>query len=45
LKEKEKDKEKEEEEEKRNQPAASHPSMKSQRPQECWIGATGNHRR
>ena len=27
------------------QPTASHPSMNSQRPQEHWIGATGNHRR
>jgi len=25
--------------------AASHPSVKGQRPQERWIGATGNHRR
>ena len=42
LKEKEKDKEREEEERK---PTASHPSMKGQRPQERWIGMTGNHRR
>jgi len=27
------------------QPTASHPFMKGQRPQERWIGATGNHRR
>ena len=35
-------KKKEEEEIK---PTASHPSEKGQRPQERWIGATGNHRR
>ena len=33
---------KKEEEEEEKQPTAS---VKGQRPQECWIGATGNHRR
>ena len=31
--------------EKEKKPTASHPSMKGQRPQERWIGVTGNHRR
>ena len=30
---------------KHKQSTASHPSVKGQRPQERWIGATGNHRR
>jgi len=29
----------------KKQPTASHPSVKGQRPQERWIGATGNYRR
>ena len=40
---KERKREKEEEEEERK-PTTSHPSVKSQRPQERWIGATRNHR-
>jgi len=30
---------------KEKKPIASHPSVKGQRPQEHWIGMTGNHRR
>ena len=32
-------------EKEKKKPTASHPSMKGQRPQECWIGVTWNHRR
>ena len=36
---------KQKQKQKHKQSTASHPSVKGQRPQERWIGATGNHRR